>query len=88
MIAPLLRLAATSVAGRALRNAAAEALTRALLMLGAAVGAVVALICFSFAALTFLDRHMDPAEARAAIGGFYALLGVILYFAAARRRRG
>lgn len=86
MIAPILKIAASSMAARTLRNAAADALARASLILGAGAGALVAVICFSRAALTLLERHMDPAEAWAVVGTFYGLLGGILYLAAIRRR--
>ena len=87
MLGPLLRIAASSVAARTLRNAAADAASRAVLVLGAAVGAVIAVFCLSRAALTLLERHMDPAEAWAVIGAFYGVLGGMLYLAATRRRR-
>jgi hypothetical protein len=88
MIGPLLRVAATSVAARTLRGAAAEARSRLLLTLAAGAGALAATLCFSRAALTLLERHMDPAEAWAVIGGFYGVVGGIFYcFAASRRRR-
>lgn len=86
MIAPLLKIAASSMAARTLRNAVADAVGRALLLLGAGAGALVAVICFSRAALTLLERHMDPAEAWAVVGTFYGVVGGILYFAASRRR--
>jgi predicted nicotinamide N-methyase len=86
MIGPLLKVAAASMTARTLRNAAADVLTRALLVLGAGAGALVALICFSQAALTLLERHMDPAEAWAVVGTFYGVVGGILYFAATKRR--
>lgn len=87
MLAPLLRIAASSIAARTLRTAAVDAATRAGLVLGAAAGAVIAVLCFSRAALTLLERHMDPAEAWAVIGAFYGVLGGMLYLAATRRRR-
>ncbi len=87
MIAPLLKIAATSLAARNLRSAAADALSRALLVLGAGMGAVVALVCFSLAGFRILERHLDPAEAWGVMGVVYAVLGGILYFAATRRRR-
>jgi hypothetical protein len=87
MLAPLLKLAATSIAARNLRSAAVDAATRAGLVMGAVAGAVIAVLCFSRAALTLLERHMDPAEAWAVIGAFYGVLGGVLYLAATRRRR-
>ena len=88
MIAPLLRLAATTMAGQALRNAAADATNRLMLILGAGVAGAAAVFCLSRAAVTLLERHMDPAEAWAVLGGFYGVLGGVSYFAATRRRRG
>jgi hypothetical protein len=87
MIAPLLRLVATTAAGRAVRDAAADATNRLMLILGAAVGGAVALFCLSRAAVTLLERHMDPAEAWAVMGGFYGVMGGVFYLAATRRRR-
>ncbi len=88
MIGPLLRLAATTtLAARGLRETATEAANRAMLTLAAGLGAIVAIFCFTRAALTLLERQIDPAEAWAIVGGFYAVLGVALYFAAIRRRR-
>ncbi|UYN96630.1 MAG: hypothetical protein KIT25_06770 [Enhydrobacter sp.] len=87
MIAPLLKVAASSMAARTLRNAAADAAVRVLLVLGAALGALVAVACFSFAGFTLLHRHLDPAEAWVVMGGIYGALGALLYFAATRRRR-
>ena len=88
MIAPLLRLAATTMAGRAIRDVATDATNRLMLVLGAAVGGAVAVFCLSRAAVTLLERHMDPAEAWAVLGGFYGVLGGVSYLAATRRRRG
>lgn len=88
MIPPLLRVAVQSIAGRALRDAAAEAGQRLMLAVAAGIGGAVAVLCFSRAALTLLERHMDPAEAWAVMGGFYGVVGGVLYFAATRRRRG
>ena len=89
MIAPLLRLAATTMAGRAMRDVATDATNRLMLVLGAALGGAVAVFCLSRAAVTLLERHMDPAEAWAVLGSVYGVLGgVLYYFAATRRRRG
>jgi hypothetical protein len=88
MIGPLLRLAATTVAGRAVRNVAADATHRLMLSLGAGLAGAAAVFCLSRAAVTLLERHMDPAEAWAVLGGFYGVLGGVSYFAATRRRRG
>ncbi|HEY6980261.1 hypothetical protein [Reyranella sp.] len=87
MIGPLLRLATTTLAARSLRDAAADAVTRAVLALAAIVGGIIALLCFTQAALTVLERQVDPAEAWAIVGAFYAVLGGALYLAASRRRR-
>ncbi|WIM12715.1 hypothetical protein [Enhydrobacter sp.] len=87
MIGPLLRLATSAIAARNLRDAATDALTRALFVVAAFAGGVFALVCFTQAAFAVLEREVDPAGAWAIIGGFYALLGVALYFAATRRRR-
>jgi hypothetical protein len=86
MIGPLLRLAAATAAGRTIRSAAADASQRALLTMGAGVAGAVGIFCLSTSALTLMQRHMDPAEAWAAMGGFYGLLGCGIYFAATRRR--
>jgi hypothetical protein len=88
MIAPLLRLAAASAAGRAVRGAAVDATTRLMLVLGAGLAGAAAMFCLSRAAVTLLERHMDPAEAWAVLGGFYGVLGGVSYLAATRRRRG
>ena len=88
MIAPLLRLAMTAGAGRALRNVATDATNRLMLILGAGFAGAAAAFCLSRAAVTLLERHMDPAEAWAVLGGFYGVLGGVCYLAATRRRRG
>jgi hypothetical protein len=82
----MLRLAAASAAGRAIKGAAVDASTRAGLVLAAALAGVTGLFCFSSAALNLMQRYMDPAEAWAAMGCFYAVVGGALYFAATRRR--
>ena len=88
MIGPLLRIATASVAARTIRAAATEATNRALLMLGAGVAGAVGVFCFTRAAVTMLERHLDPAEAWGIVGGFYGVLGGLFYFTATRRRRG
>ncbi len=60
---------------------------RALLAVAAFAGGVFALLCFTRAAFTLLEREIDPAGAWAIIGGFYAVLGIALYLVATRRRR-
>lgn len=87
MIASLLRLAAASAAGQVLKDAATQATGRLLLGLAALAAAVAGVLCFSLAALTLLERHMDPVGAWAVIGGFYSAAGGALYFAATRSRR-
>jgi hypothetical protein len=87
MIGPVLRLAAASAAGRALKSAATEASTRMLLTMGAGLAGAVGLFCFSTAALSLMERTLDPAEAWAILGGCYSLAGIALYFTATRRRR-
>lgn len=88
MIGPLLRVAAASAAARTIRAAAADATNRLMLTLGACVGGAVAVLCLSRAALTLLERQMDPAEAWAILGCFYGVMGGVSYFAATRRRLG
>jgi hypothetical protein len=73
---------------RGLRSAAADTATRAGLAAAAGMAGVIGLFCFSYAALTLLQREMDPAAAWAIVGGFYALVGVGLYLVATRFRRG
>jgi hypothetical protein len=87
MIGPLLRVAASAAAARSLRSAAHDAATRAMLALGAAVAVGVAALCFTCAAFIVLERNLDPAAAWAILGAFWGLAGLI-YFAAAKRRRG
>jgi len=70
------------------RSAATDATNRLMLILGAALGGAVAVFCLSRAAVTLLERHMDPAEAWAVLGAFYGVMGGVSYLAATRRRRG
>jgi hypothetical protein len=84
MIGPLLKMASTLLG---LRDAASIAARKAALVLAAAIGGAVALFCFSTAGLTLLERHMDPAEAWAVVGGVYGVVGGILYLVATVRRR-
>lgn len=88
MIVPLLRLAAASAAARTMRNAAGDIALRLALTLGAVIAGAIGVMCFSYAGLTILQRHLDPAEAWGIMGGLYALAGLGLYLAATRRRRG
>jgi hypothetical protein len=86
MMGPLLRVAASSVAARSLRTAAQDALTRALLTLGAALAVSIGSVFLSFSAYAFLETRLDPAGASAIVGLFWLLAGGG-YFAASRRRR-
>ncbi|MBP6769835.1 MAG: hypothetical protein KA171_18795 [Reyranella sp.] len=86
MIGPLLRVAASSVAARSLRSAAQDAMTAALLSLGAALAIGVGSVFLSFSAYAFLESRLDPAGASAIVGLFWLLAGGS-YFAATRRRR-
>ena len=88
LIDQLLRLAALPARARELRASATQTATRAGLGMAAGVAALVGLFCFSFASLTLLERHIDPAGAWALLGGVYAGVAGGLYFAATRRRRG
>lgn len=88
MIAPLLRLAVASAAARTMRNAANDLALRLALTVGAVLAGAIGVLCFSYAGLTLLQRHLDPAEAWGIMGGLYAVAGVVLYLAATRRRRG
>jgi len=88
MIGPLLRLAIASAAGRTMRNAAADMALRLALTLGAVLAGAVGVLCLSYAGVTLLQRHLDPAEAWGIVGGLYAVAGLVLYLAATRRRRG
>ncbi len=76
------------MAGQAVRNVAADTNHRLMLTLGAGVAGAAAVFCLSRAAVTLLERHMDPAEAWAVLGGFYGVMGGVSYLAATRRRRG
>jgi hypothetical protein len=87
MIGPLLRVAASAAAARTLRVAAHDAATRAMLAIGAALAVGVGAVCLTCSAFIVLARNLDPAAAWAILGAFWGLAGLI-YFAAARRRRG
>ena len=87
MIGPLLRVAAQATAARSLRLAAHEATMRVLMSLGAAIALAVGAICLSAAAFIVLERQLDPAAAWAIVGAVWGLAGLV-YFAAAKRRRG
>lgn len=73
---------------RAAKASAADTAQRAALVAAAGLAGVVGLFCFTNASLTLLERHMDSAEAWSLVGGFYAAIGGLLYFASTRRRRG
>jgi hypothetical protein len=88
MIAPLLRLAVASAAARTMRNAVADVALRLMLTLGAVLAGAVGVLCLSYAGVSLLQRHLDPAEAWGIMGGLYAVAGLALYLAATRRRRG
>jgi hypothetical protein len=87
LIGPLLRLAVASAAARTMRGAVADLALRFAFILGAVLAAAVGVLCFTYAGLTVLQRHLDPAEAWAIVGGIYAVAGGAFYFAATRRRR-
>ena len=87
MIGPLLRVAASAAAARTLRVAAHDAMTRAMMTLGAAVAIAVAAVCLTCSAYILLARAIDSAGAWAILGGFWGIAG-LAYFSAARRRRG
>ena len=87
MIGPLLRLATSAISARSLRDAASDALVRALFAIAAFAGGIFALVCFTQAAFTLLEREIDPAGAWAVVGAFYAMAGIALYLGATRRRR-
>lgn len=87
MIGPLLRVAASAAAARSLRVAAHDAATRAMLTVGAALAVGVGAVCLTCSAFILLARALDPAAAWAILGAFWGFAGLV-YFAAARRRRG
>jgi hypothetical protein len=71
-----------------MRNAAGDVALRLALTLGAVLAGAIGVLCFSYAGLTILQRHLDPAGAWGIVGGLYAAAGLVLYLAATRRRRG
>jgi len=87
MIGPLLRVAASATAARSLRLAAHDAAMRVVITLGAAAAVAVGAVCLTAAAFIVLERSLDAAAAWAILGAFWGLAG-LLYFAAAKRRRG
>jgi hypothetical protein len=88
MIGSLLKLAAVPAMARAARASAADAATRAGIIAAAGLSGAIGLFCFSRSSLTLMERHMDPAEAWAVLGGVYSVVGGALYFVATKRRRG
>ena len=86
MIGPLLRVAASAAAARSLRVAAHDAMTRALLTLGAGAAIAVGAVCLTCSAFVLLERNIDAAGAWAIVGAFWGLVGLV-YFAVASRRR-
>ena len=87
LIPGLVRLLALPAMARAARATAADAAQRVALGTAAGLAGLAGLFCFTNASLGLLERRMDPAEAWSLVGGFYALAGGLLYFAATRRRR-
>jgi hypothetical protein len=87
LIGPILKLAAASAAGRAIKDAATEASTRLAFTMAAGVAGAIGVFCLSRAALEVLEYYIDPAQAWACIGVFYGLVGAAFYFAATRRKR-
>ncbi|MGE5148768.1 MAG: hypothetical protein ACM3II_01490 [Rhodospirillaceae bacterium] len=88
LIQGLVRILALPAMARAGRASAADAAQRVALGTAAGLAGLVGLFCFTNASLTLLERRLDPAEAWSLVGGFYAVIGGLLYFAATRRRRG
>ena len=87
LIEGLVRLLALPAMMRAARATAADTAQRVALGVAAGLAGLVGLFCFTNASLTLLERRMDPAEAWSLVGGFYAVVGGLLYFASTRRRR-
>jgi hypothetical protein len=87
LIEGLVRILALPAMMRAARASAADTAQRAALGAAASLAGLVGLFCFTNASLTLLERRMDPAEAWSVVGGFYAVVGGLLYFASTRRRR-
>lgn len=87
LVEGLARVLALPAMMRAARASAADTAQRAALAAAAGLAGLVGLFCFTNASLTLLERRMDPAEAWSLVGGFYAVVGGLLYFASTRRRR-
>jgi hypothetical protein len=86
MIGPLLRVAAQAAAARSLRSAAQEAANRVLLTMAAAIALGVGAVCLTAAAFVLVERHVDTAAAWAIVGAFWALVGLVYFVIASRRR--
>jgi len=87
LIEGLVRLLALPAMMRAARATAADTAQRVALGAAAGLAGLVGLFCFTNASLTLLERRMDLAEAWSLVGGFYVVIGGLLYFASTRRRR-
>jgi len=87
LIEGLVRLLALPAMMRAARATAGDTAQRVALGAAAGLAGLVGLFCFTNASLTLLERRMDPAEAWSVVGGFYAVVGGLLYFASTKRRR-
>ena len=87
LIGPILKLAAASAAGRAIKDAATEASTRLAFTMAAGVAGAIGVFCLSRAALEVLEYYIAPPQAWACIGVFYGVVGSAFYFAATRRKR-
>jgi hypothetical protein len=87
LIGPILKLAAASAAGRAIKDAASEASTRLAFTMAAGVAGAIGVFCFSRAGLEVLERYMNAAEAWTCLGALYGVVGGAFYFASTRRRR-
>ena len=87
LIEGLVRLLALPAMMRAARATAGDTAQRVALGAAAGLAGLVGLFCFTNASLTLLERRMDPAEAWSLVGGFYAVVGGLLYFASTKRRR-
>lgn len=84
MLAPLLKIVATSMAARGLRQAADDAVRFALMSLLGVLAGAIALLCLSGAAFVLLRDNFGAAEAWGMLGCAYALAAVIAFLA--RRR--
>ena len=87
MLAPLLKIAAASMAARRLRQTAGEAAHYMLMSVVGAIAASVAVLCLSGAAFVLLRDQYGSAAAWGVLGGFYALAALVT-FLFRRSRRG